>query len=94
MHGGEPGDKATPYPNRTVFPFLPPTLYMYMHLCDGWGIKHFLIHNIIFSADAPDRKRTACYDIEVHVVRQGIAHVILVLYTESIFVSCFHRTVH
>ena len=39
----------------------------------------------LFSADAPDRKRTACYDIEVDVVRRGISTVIGVLMAFSVY---------
>lgn len=35
-------------------------------------IENVLVSVCVFSADAPDRRRTACYDIEVDVVRQGL----------------------
>ena len=40
-------------------------IYMYWFACE------LQCHVYCTSADAPDRKRTACYDIEVDVVRQN-----------------------
>ena len=47
-----------------------------------------------FSADAPDRKRTACYDVEVDVVSQTLS---LLPLNECDYISapyfCMYRTV-
>lgn len=46
---------------------------LFYDFIDCCGVKEHLPFTYIcwslFSADAPDRKRTACYDIEVDVVR-------------------------